>query len=114
MQDDEAMSDISEVESCDYDAVMTMQDVEEVEKKYTDPLSGVSRRVTMMCLTKSREEHVQAFLDDPDVIRTMIDQIEAYRKELEMFVEFADAAHERLLFAAAEYERRTGERLGGK
>lgn len=109
MQDDEAMSDVSEVEPCDYDAAMTMQDVEEVEKKYADPLSGVSRRVTMMCLTRSREEHVQAFVDDPDVLQTMLDQVEAYRNELEMFMEFADAAQERLRIAAAEYSRRISE-----
>ncbi|MDT8896333.1 hypothetical protein RSO41_16925 [Halomonas sp. I1] len=109
MQDDDAMSDVADVEQRDYDAAMTMQDVEEVERQYTDPTAGMSRRVTMMSLTRSREEHIQAFAENPDVIQTMLDQVEAYRNELDMFTEFAAAAHERLRIAAAEYARRVDE-----
>ena len=104
---DKQMADIAAIS---FEPVMTKDEVFAAEARY-EKTWGLSRRIAMMTLTRTREELIDGFADDPEFDQTlmeMIDHIEHYENHLKAGAEMAGAAIARLacvMAARGEIER---------
>lgn len=89
------MSDIN------FDALLTPDQVTNIERKFQDDSEGIARRVTLMTLTKSKTELTDGLASmDSEAADHWLDQIEHFQSQLASLKEMADAALARLIVAS--------------
>ena len=101
---------IADIAATSFEPAMTKEQVLAAEAKY-EKTWGYSRRIAMMTLTRTREELIDGFADDPEfdqALMEMLDHIEHYENHLKAGAEMAGAAIARLacvMAARAEIAR---------
>ena len=90
---------MDEVAQRDFPAVATKADIDESERYY-DEMWGIRRRVMLISLSRSRAELLEGFTandDGPDVLLSMVEEINIYIGHLDDMRKVADTAVARLL-----------------
>ena len=86
-------------QAIEFQAAMTLEQVENSERNRKES-HDVARRVTLLTLTKSKDELATGIIEaGAEAVEEWLGQIEQFQSDLKVLNEMADAAYARLLVA---------------